>query len=285
MPRRTGMTSWTTLATVCLTLAVAPSARADSRVIGPGVSAGGVDLSNLTVDAAAGRLSTVLGPRLSAPLVIGVAGRTFRLAPATVGLHFDPVATAQGAYQAGASRPAPAPGAGPAPVEAPVVVSQSEPEVRAFVRGISKRVDRAPRDASVHITLRHVYRRPSRLGHHVAPPALVKAINQALDSPSAPRVIHMAVVKDRPKITTAALPRHYRAIVTVDRAHFRLRLFVHLRFAHSYPVAVGQVGWPPRPACTTCRTSRSTPRGTCPTPRGRARWPDRRSRPGPPTTR
>jgi lipoprotein-anchoring transpeptidase ErfK/SrfK len=38
------------------------------------------------------------------------------------------------------------------------------------------------------------------------------------------------------------LRRRYSSFVTIDRAAFRLRLFIHLRFARGYPIAVGQQG-------------------------------------------
>jgi lipoprotein-anchoring transpeptidase ErfK/SrfK len=50
------------------------------------------------------------------------------------------------------------------------------------------------------------------------------------------------VIPLRPRVTYGELARIYSTVVTVDRAHFTLRLFKHLRIARRYPVAVGRAG-------------------------------------------
>jgi lipoprotein-anchoring transpeptidase ErfK/SrfK len=45
-------------------------------------------------------------------------------------------------------------------------------------------------------------------------------------------------------VTTRNLARRYPAVVTIDRAHFKLRLFKRLKFVKSYGVAVGQPAYP-----------------------------------------
>jgi lipoprotein-anchoring transpeptidase ErfK/SrfK len=94
----------------------------------------------------------------------------------------------------------------------------------------------------VQITLTHIYRRPSRYGHHVAGPPLRGAIDAALVYPSAPHVIHVRLVRDRARVAYSQLAHVYATIVTVDRNRFRLRLFKHLRLVRSYPIAVGMIG-------------------------------------------
>src|SRR5439155_6717437 len=88
---------------ICTACAIAALAATPARAqdqqpeptIAPGVSAGGVDLSNLTVEQATAKLTTELGPALAQDLLLGAAGRPFRLTMAEAKLHFDAAATAQ----------------------------------------------------------------------------------------------------------------------------------------------------------------------------------------------
>ncbi|HEX2015113.1 MAG TPA: L,D-transpeptidase, partial [Solirubrobacteraceae bacterium] len=84
--------------------------------------------------------------------------------------------------------------------------------------------------------------RGSSDGHHVDEARLARAINSALQDPAATRVLHVRVVRDRPAVTAADLPRRYPTVVTIDRGHFRLRLFKRLRYVTGYPIAVGRSG-------------------------------------------
>jgi len=45
-----------------------------------------------------------------------------------------------------------------------------------------------------------------------------------------------------PKVTTAQLPARYPAYIVIDRTHFQLRLYRHLKLARSFPIAVGMQG-------------------------------------------
>jgi hypothetical protein len=72
-----------------LLLALVPAARAAEPHIAPGVSAGGTDLSGLTLSEAAARLYATHTAALGRPLSTHVAGRAFPLAPAAVKFSFD----------------------------------------------------------------------------------------------------------------------------------------------------------------------------------------------------
>jgi len=45
-------------------------------------------------------------------------------------------------------------------------------------------------------------------------------------------------------LRSSDLARAYGTVVTIDRAHFKLRLFKRLKFSKSYGVAVGQPAYP-----------------------------------------
>jgi hypothetical protein len=220
------------LTALCL-LALAAPAGAQLTHIRPGISAAGVDLSGLDVPSASAKLDAELAPRLGGDLLIGVAGRPWTLKMADAKLKLDSERTAKRALyaKAGVTQVVPA-------------ITHSRLAVRAFVEGIAKKVDKPARDARIKITLRHIFRERSRYGHALDVDAARKAIDTAIDDPAAPRVLHQKLTKVRAKVNAADLARVYNTVITIDRDHFKLRLFKGLKFRKSYPVAVGQPAYP-----------------------------------------
>jgi lipoprotein-anchoring transpeptidase ErfK/SrfK len=220
------------LTTLCL-LALAAPAGAQLTHIRPGISAAGVDLSGLDVPSASAKLDAELAPRLGGDLLIGVAGRPWVLKMADAKLKLDSERTAKRALyaKAGVTQVAPA-------------ITHSRAAVRTFVEEIAKKVDKRARDARIKITLRHIFRERSRYGRALDVDAARKAIDTALDDPAAPRVLHQKLTKVRAKVNADDLARVYNSVITIDRAHFKLRLFKGLKFRKSYPVAVGQPAYP-----------------------------------------
>jgi lipoprotein-anchoring transpeptidase ErfK/SrfK len=221
------------LATVLSLLVLAAPAGAQLTHVRAGVSAGGVDLSGLDVPAATAKLDAELAPRLAGDLLIGVAGRPWTLKMADAKLKLDSDRTAKRALyaKAGVTQVAPA-------------ITHSRLAVRTFVEGIAKKVGKPARDARIKITLRHIFRERSRYGRKLDVGAAGKAIDAALDDPAAPRVLHQPLTRVRAKVNADDLARVYNTVITVDRAHFKLRLYKALKFRKSYGVAVGQPAYP-----------------------------------------
>jgi lipoprotein-anchoring transpeptidase ErfK/SrfK len=220
------------LTALCL-LALASPAGAQLTHIRPGISAAGVDLSGLDVPGASAKLDAELAPRLTGDLLIGVAGRPWTLKMADAKLKLDSERTAKRALYAKADVTQVAP-----------AITHSRAAVRTFVEDIAKKVDEPARDARIKITLRHIFRERSRHGHGLDVDAARKAIDAALDDPAAPRVLHQKLTKVRAKVNANDLARVYNTVITIDRDHFKLRLFKALKFRKSYPVAVGQPAYP-----------------------------------------
>ena len=221
------------LATVLSLLVLAAPAGAQLTHVRAGVSAGGVDLSGLDVPAATAKLDAELAPRLAGDLLIGVAGRPWTLKMADAKLELDSERTAKRALyaKAGVTQVAPA-------------ITHSRLAVRTFVEGIAKKVGKPARDARIKITLRHIFRERSHPGRRLDVAATRKAIDAALDDPAAPRVLHKPLTPARAKVNADDLARVYNTVITVDRAHFKLRLYKALKFRKSYGVAVGQPAYP-----------------------------------------
>jgi lipoprotein-anchoring transpeptidase ErfK/SrfK len=220
------------LAVLSTLLYAAPSG-AQVTHIRAGMSAGGVDLSGLTVPDATAKLNAELAPRLAPDLLIGAAGKPWTLKMADAKLKFDADRTAKRALyaKAGLTQVAPA-------------ISHSRLAVKAFVEDVAKQVGKPARDARIKITLRHIFRERSRPGRGLDVATARKAIDAAIDDPAAPRVLHQRLTRTRAKVNANDLVRVYNTVITIDKAHFKLRLFKGLKLRKSYGVAVGQPAYP-----------------------------------------
>ena len=210
--------------------ALAGTAAAQATTVPAGVSAGGVDLSGLTVDAAQAKLDQVLAPALQGDVIVGAGGRVFHLTASDAGETLDTALTAKRAVRAL--------GAGPVPL----ALRHAHLKVRAFVAAIAANVARPARDARINITLLRVYRIPGADGFRLDEPPLAAEIDQALDTPGAARIFHVRLVRTHPRIGLGRLADAYPTVITVDRGHFRLRLFKRLALVKSYGIAVGRAG-------------------------------------------
>jgi lipoprotein-anchoring transpeptidase ErfK/SrfK len=224
------------LLTILLLGAFAPAAKAEP-VIPAGVSAAGIDVSNLPLSEATNRIAFVFTQKLNSPLSTHAADLRWLLRPKQVNFKFDPAKSARRAYNAGM-----APHSGN--VDVPLYVKFSQAKVQAYVDKIAKRLARAPVDARVDITLRHIRKVPGRDGRALNAKALVKAVTATLGDPAAVRKLRPKLLFPKPRVTTAGLSRAYGTIITIDRANFRLRLFKRLKVAKTYRVAVGMPAYP-----------------------------------------
>jgi len=211
--------------------------------IAPGITAGGVDLSNLTTGEAAFRLSRALEPHLARPVALEVRGRVFRLAMPDVAFYFDAEKTAENALLTPAPDRA---GAGGAPVgtSVPLVVKHSTTGVRSFVAAVAKKVASKSRDATMKIGVRRITVRKSRPGYRLDQVATYKRINATLADGSAPRVLRQRLKQIPAKVNTNDLARQSGTIITIQKSTRTLRLFKNLKVSKRYKVAIGQPGYP-----------------------------------------
>lgn len=225
------------LATLAFSFLLVPSARAAEPRIAAGVSAGGTDVSGLTLAEAAGKLYTAHAAALGRPLSTHVAGRKFAISPAELGFVYDVNKSARRAYNAGRK-----PHTGT--VDVPLYTTYDRKKVEAYVAGIAEKVKRNPRDARVKIMLSKIGKVSSRNGRALDAKALAEDVGEVLGNPAAERILRPKLKTVRPKITTAGLRRAYGTIVTIDRGNFKLRLFKRLKLSKTYRVAVGLPGYP-----------------------------------------
>ncbi|HEX6022243.1 MAG TPA: L,D-transpeptidase/peptidoglycan binding protein [Solirubrobacter sp.] len=226
------------LVTIALFIALVPAAGAQDARIPASVSAGGTDVSGLTLAEAEAKLAAVNAPLVDRPITIAVAGRTFTLTPSQdVNFAFDARKSARRAYNAGIKPHT-------TPVNVELYVTYSSKKLNAALRSIRDKVSRKARDARVAISLSRIRRAPHRDGRTIDTKALYGQVRAALRDQAAPRALAPALKAVKPKVTTAAITRQYGTVITIDRGNFKLRLFKNLKLSKTYRVAVGQPGYP-----------------------------------------
>jgi len=203
--------------------------------IAAGVKAGGLDVGTLTVNEAAAKLQRTYSARLYNAVSVRIAGRRYRLLPQESRFSFDTIRTAKRAYYAGRTNPR---------ADVALAIRFDRARIRAFARRVARAVHVAPRDATVRITLRHMLRRRAKTGRALDVRALRRTIAATLSRPGATHILHPGRRIVKPRVTSRELASIYRTVITIDRAHFRLRLFKRLRISKRYGVAVGQPAYP-----------------------------------------
>jgi len=207
--------------------------------IAPGVLVAGVDVSNLTLAEATARLRPALAPKLRKRVIVAVAGERYVLAPKQMRFTFDASKSARRAYNAGRATP-PARGA---TLNVAPWVRFRRGAVRDFAEAVDKAAYVAPRDATVRITLRRIYKRKSRAGRDLDAKALRGAIEATVVDPAAPRILKPGRAALKAKVNANDLAKQFGTVVTIDRSNFKLRLFKGLKLSKTYGVAVGAAGY------------------------------------------
>lgn len=205
--------------------------------IAAGVSAAGVDLSGLTVDAAAQRLEGLRERLERGGVLVVAADKQFKLFSRDAKVAFDARTTAKRAVYAGRA-------AQGVPVDVPLAVTHSQRAVERFAGRVNARIRRAPRDSRAIITLKRVRVTHSRKGRKIDGAKLAKRIGAALDDPRIERVFRVKVRKVKPKVDAADARKTVSTVITIKQSTFTLRLFKNLKVVRTYKVAVGQPGYP-----------------------------------------
>ena len=229
----------------CLAIAVLlPAAPAGAspplpgeRIAG-GVTAVGIDLAGLTVDEAAARLQEIVAARVEAGVItVQAADITWNLKTADASTQLDELQTAKRALYAGRE-------AAGQPVDVPLVVTFDKSAVDKFAARIDKRLARAPRNATLKISLRRVRVTHSKAGRDVNRRELIKTLRATLADPRLTRVVEPKLIAVKPKLTADKLRKTASTVITIDQKNFKLRLFKFGKVVKTYGVAVGQPMYP-----------------------------------------
>jgi L,D-transpeptidase catalytic domain/Putative peptidoglycan binding domain len=218
-----------------------------SDVIAKGVTAGGVDVGGLSAAAARDVLERSLSPKVGKPVIVEWKARRWTLGAEQAGVHMNVnrmvnealTKSRSGSFFHRAIRDL---RGKKVSARVPPRVAFSPQKLNAFVERIAKQLDREPVSAgmepdgiSLHVT-------PSHDGLAVQKRFLKYRILRELRNPDS---LHVALVPTRilrPKVSLARLTYKYGTYVTIDRAHFTLRLWKDLKLARTYTIAVGRQG-------------------------------------------
>jgi lipoprotein-anchoring transpeptidase ErfK/SrfK len=217
------------------------------ELIAPGVTVGGINVGGLSRAAAQERVRAELLDPLSKPIVVQGAGRTWSLSAREARIAADipgMIDQAIGASRQGwlLRRVVRSLTGGHVYTDIGAPVTYSDAAVIRLLDRIRGALDKPATDAALRFTPSGFTKVPGHDGLAVEAGALHRAIRAAIVNPSATRTFVAPLHKVRPKIPTSGLARAYPAVVVIDRATFRLRLFKQLRLAKTYRIAVGQAG-------------------------------------------
>jgi len=240
------------LAVVLLVLAAGAGAlyaydSSRSDVIAHGITAGGVDVGGLSASRARDVLRRSLGPKLNSDVVLISHDRRWKLLPASIEarLGVDRMVrealakSRQGNFFGRAMRDLRGEN-----VEAslPLRIAHSRGKLYGFIGVVAKQIDRPAVDATIEPSGLALDWTPSHDGIAVQRRFLAARILRMLRDPNARHVALVPTRVLRPHLSTARLAYKYQTYITIDRAHFRLRLWKNLRLARTYTIAVGRQG-------------------------------------------
>jgi hypothetical protein len=234
-----------TLVILVAVLAPAPGAGAQAPVepvLPAGAKAAGLDIGNLTISQAEMKLQDAFAVSISQPVEVRVAGHRSVLDLPSIDFAFDARRTARRA-NAAALATAPLPD-GSRPVDVPLFTTYSRAKLAAFTVAVDRASQVTPRDAKLRITLRRLILRRARMGWSIDERALGRALDTLVADPHASRILRFERVRVHPALNANDLHRQYRTVVTVDRAHFKLRVFKRFKLSTRYGVAVGMPEFP-----------------------------------------
>ncbi len=214
---------------------------APEPVIPWGAKAAGLDLGGMTLSQAAAHLDATFSTTMAKPVELRVAGHRSTLKLPSIGFVFDPLKTARRAYSAATSAP-PAPD-GTYPVDVALHVTYDSDKLAAFIAKVDKGSRVRPRNARLRMTVRRMILRRAVMGWSIDEKALAVALDALLADPHVVRIVRMERDRVPPKVNANDLRRQHRTVLTIDRAHFKLRYFRNLKWRRTYGIAVGAPGY------------------------------------------
>jgi lipoprotein-anchoring transpeptidase ErfK/SrfK len=200
--------------------AVAPAAE-ELETIAPGVTLLGTSLGGLNVHAAEQRVTAIA----NRPLTIWYRGQQLTVQPSRLGAQADVGRAVEAAFAA--TRPR----------RLALHTGYDPDAVSNYVLALAARFDREPRGSRVvGAGPKGPLLTPERLGIAVETNALAAALEEQLASGTRdPLVLPVAILQPQ---------RTVGAVVVVDRAANRLRLYDRTRLVRTFPVATGQSIYP-----------------------------------------
>jgi lipoprotein-anchoring transpeptidase ErfK/SrfK len=220
--------------------------RGRADLIAGGVRVGGFDVGGLRAATARQKLERLAAAPLRRPLRLVSGDWSLELDPAGAGVHVDVARMVREAVAA--SRSGSLDGrllrtlqGRTLSVAVPMYASVSPSRLDGIVSRIARALERRPRSAHVLPSVRRLRIVRSHDGLAVERGALRTALRTALLDPAV-QTLTVPTRPVRPKVATSLLTRRLASYILVDRRHFTLRLYRHLKLVHTYRIAVGRAG-------------------------------------------
>jgi lipoprotein-anchoring transpeptidase ErfK/SrfK len=218
-----------------------------SDVIARGVTAGGVDVGELSAARARDVLERSLGPKLEQGVFVRWHEHGWKLRAADVDARLGVNRmvrealrrSREGSFLGRAVRDL---RGDKVRASVPLRVAHSRAKLYAFIGTVAKEINRPAVSATINPTGYALNVTPSHTGIAVQKRFLAARILRQLRDPASH---HFALVPTRtlrPHVSLARLTYKYQKFITIDRANFRLLLWKNLRLARTYRIAVGRQG-------------------------------------------
>jgi lipoprotein-anchoring transpeptidase ErfK/SrfK len=215
--------------------------------IAPGIAIGGIPIGGLKAADARAKVANTLHAPLNQDVTISASGHHYTLAAERLHRRVDVDALVAEAVRMShrggiVHRTLNSLKKKPVHANLAIDVDYSKSAVTRVARRVGDDLDRDPVDATVTPDASGLKETKGKEGVKVAQSSLKKRLNAALAKPEPVDTIRAHVSPVKPKVTAEDLADKYPSYIIVDRKHFTLRLYRHLKLDRTYPIAVGKQG-------------------------------------------
>lgn len=212
-----------------------------------GVKVAGIDVGGMSASNVRKKVRHELTARLSRPIVVQRGRQRFDMSPRSANVGYDVQATVDEAVRRSRegsifTRTWRSIQGSAVKADLAPKISYSRPAVTSFVKRVTDKVDRAPRDASLGYSAGGLSKVPGRDGVKVNAAQLRNAIVFDLENQRYEGSLTPVVTRLRPKVTTAQLATKYPSVIVINRDSKELTLYKRLKVSKTYGIAVGQAG-------------------------------------------
>jgi hypothetical protein len=222
------------------------SNQADSR-IADGVKVGTIDVGGLSPAAARAKVQRELLDPLQKPIVVHRDGETWSLTAKQAGIHADVDSMVDTAVERShdgntVQRAWRQLTGGHVNTTIPASVDYDKAAVTKLVDAIGGELVTEPKDAEISFGATSLGEVAGHEGVSLKARSLTRRIERAIATPGAKRTFAATTKTVEPKVSSDELAEQYPVVLTVDRSHFKLRLWKNLKLTKTYSIRVGQQG-------------------------------------------
>jgi lipoprotein-anchoring transpeptidase ErfK/SrfK len=219
---------------------------AHDNTIARGVKVGGIDVGGMSTTKARAVLAARLASVVNRPVTASFRGHRFTLTARQANVRADvdesvseALARSRGGWFVG--RAADVVLGRSLHADVAPSLSFSQAAVNDYVAGVTSSLDRKPQDAHVSWSIAGPHPVREEDGISVDASALRVAVTAALGG-TGPHGIPIHAATTPAHVTVDQLAARYPSAIIVNRGAFTLKLYKHLKLAHTYPVGVGMQG-------------------------------------------